>query len=158
MYGPGLAINDFNLGIFYMLAVSSLATYGILLAGFLHLKNSSSFVWTKEFLPIEFQEQPLKGKLEAKHILLKCKDYIPLFIKYLRSTTNRWVHNRTNILSRVIGILHYFIDRLQFLITMIVWNNLAWLNFSAAHVAQIIFIFFCMCASHTCVIWIYLFK
>ena len=33
MYGPGLAINDFNLGIFYMLAVSSLATYGILLAG-----------------------------------------------------------------------------------------------------------------------------
>jgi NADH-ubiquinone oxidoreductase chain 1 len=32
-YGPGLAISDFNLGIFYMLAVSSLATYGILLAG-----------------------------------------------------------------------------------------------------------------------------
>ena len=34
-YGPGLAISDFNLGILYMLAVSSLATYGILLAGFL---------------------------------------------------------------------------------------------------------------------------
>lgn len=33
MYGPGIAITDFNLGIFYMLAVSSLATYGILLAG-----------------------------------------------------------------------------------------------------------------------------
>jgi len=33
MYGPGLSINDMNLGIFYMLAVSSLATYGILLAG-----------------------------------------------------------------------------------------------------------------------------
>jgi len=32
-YGPGLAISDFNLGIFYMLAVSALATYGILLAG-----------------------------------------------------------------------------------------------------------------------------
>ncbi len=32
-YGPGLAISDFNLSIFYMLAVSSLATYGILLAG-----------------------------------------------------------------------------------------------------------------------------
>lgn len=32
-YGPGIAITDFNLGIFYMLAVSSLATYGILLAG-----------------------------------------------------------------------------------------------------------------------------
>jgi NADH-ubiquinone oxidoreductase chain 1 len=32
-YGPGLSISDFDLGIFYMLAVSSLATYGILLAG-----------------------------------------------------------------------------------------------------------------------------
>ena len=32
-YGPGLSLNDFNLGIVYMLAVSSLATYGILLAG-----------------------------------------------------------------------------------------------------------------------------
>lgn len=32
-YGPGLTIWDFDLGILYMLAVSSLATYGILLAG-----------------------------------------------------------------------------------------------------------------------------
>lgn len=32
-YGPGLALSDINLGILYMLAVSSLATYGILLAG-----------------------------------------------------------------------------------------------------------------------------
>lgn len=32
-YGPGISIFDFNLGILYMLAVSSLATYGILLAG-----------------------------------------------------------------------------------------------------------------------------
>jgi NADH-ubiquinone oxidoreductase chain 1 len=32
-YGPGLAIFEFNLGILYMLAVSSLSTYGILLAG-----------------------------------------------------------------------------------------------------------------------------
>ena len=32
-YGPSLSILDFDLGIFYMLAVSSLATYGILLAG-----------------------------------------------------------------------------------------------------------------------------
>jgi NADH-ubiquinone oxidoreductase chain 1 len=32
-YGPGLSILDFNLGILYILAVSSLATYGILLAG-----------------------------------------------------------------------------------------------------------------------------
>jgi NADH-ubiquinone oxidoreductase chain 1 len=32
-YGPGIAISDFNLGLLYMLVVSSLATYGILLAG-----------------------------------------------------------------------------------------------------------------------------
>lgn len=32
-YGPGLALSDFSLGILYLLAVSSLATYGILLAG-----------------------------------------------------------------------------------------------------------------------------
>ena len=32
-YGPGLSIFDSNLGIIYMLAMSSLSTYGILLAG-----------------------------------------------------------------------------------------------------------------------------
>jgi NADH-ubiquinone oxidoreductase chain 1 len=32
-FGPSLTISDMNLGIIYMLAVSSLATYGILLAG-----------------------------------------------------------------------------------------------------------------------------
>ena len=32
-YGPGLVILDYNLGILYLLAMSSLATYGILLAG-----------------------------------------------------------------------------------------------------------------------------
>jgi NADH-ubiquinone oxidoreductase chain 1 len=32
-FGPGLAVSDFNLGILYLLAVSSIATYGILLAG-----------------------------------------------------------------------------------------------------------------------------
>ena len=32
-YGPGLTIADLNLGILYMLVVSSLSTYGILLAG-----------------------------------------------------------------------------------------------------------------------------
>ena len=32
-YGPGLLISDLSLGILYILAVSSLATYGILLAG-----------------------------------------------------------------------------------------------------------------------------
>lgn len=32
-YGPGLTITDLGLGLLFMLAVSSLSTYGILLAG-----------------------------------------------------------------------------------------------------------------------------
>lgn len=32
-FGPGLSLSDFNLDILYLLAVSSLSTYGILLAG-----------------------------------------------------------------------------------------------------------------------------
>ena len=32
-YAPGITLSDFNLGILYMLAMSSLSTYGILLAG-----------------------------------------------------------------------------------------------------------------------------
>jgi NADH-ubiquinone oxidoreductase chain 1 len=32
-FGPGLTLNDLNLGILYILAISSLSTYGILLAG-----------------------------------------------------------------------------------------------------------------------------
>ena len=32
-YGPGLTVSDLDLGIFYIIAVSSIATYGILLAG-----------------------------------------------------------------------------------------------------------------------------
>lgn len=32
-YGPGLSVSDMDLGIFYIIAVSSIATYGILLAG-----------------------------------------------------------------------------------------------------------------------------
>ena len=32
-YGPGLVVGDLSLGILYLLAVSSLSTYGILLAG-----------------------------------------------------------------------------------------------------------------------------
>lgn len=32
-YGPGLSIGDLSLGILFILAVSSLSTYGILLAG-----------------------------------------------------------------------------------------------------------------------------
>ncbi|CAZ83635.1 unnamed protein product, partial [Tuber melanosporum] len=39
-YGPGLVISNYNLGILFMLAVSSLATYGIFLAGSANSKYS----------------------------------------------------------------------------------------------------------------------
>src|SRR5690606_13059757 len=41
-YGPGLTVVDLNLGIFYILAVSSLSTYGILLAGWKIYSESKS--------------------------------------------------------------------------------------------------------------------
>jgi hypothetical protein len=40
MYGPGLMLLDYNLGILYLLAMSSLATYGILLAGYSPLNKT----------------------------------------------------------------------------------------------------------------------
>lgn len=67
MYGPGLAISDFNIGILYMLAVSGLATYGILLAGFLfpaenlHTKNTQYYLSHKSkprFIMTKISEYP----------------------------------------------------------------------------------------------------
>ena len=61
-YGPGLGLSDFDLGILYMLAVSSLSTYGILLAGYF-LRPLTS----KELRNIlgELQETLLKSQLES---------------------------------------------------------------------------------------------
>lgn len=75
-YGPGLSVSDFNLGIIYMLAVSSLSTYGILLAG---LKISPTIMKIIGDKLSEFQEILIVSKLEAKHI----------YLKYVRSTTSR---------------------------------------------------------------------
>lgn len=92
-YGPGLSLSDMELGILFMLAVSSLATYGILLAGF--TKNSPFYCVNNKFLTYWISRILFKSKLEAKHIFLKCKYYITLYIKYERTTTNRRVHNWT---------------------------------------------------------------
>jgi len=69
-YSPGLAIGDFNLGVLYMLAVSSLSTYGILLAGFYYTKIKSPPLLIKFGLILgEFQEKLKKiSQLEAKHL------------------------------------------------------------------------------------------
>ena len=66
-FGPGLSILDFNLGILYLLAVSSLSTYGILLAG-LYYTFSSLKLYQFELTLGEFQEKLIKlSELEAKH-------------------------------------------------------------------------------------------
>lgn len=65
MYGPGLAISDFNLGILYMLAVSSLATYGILLAGFLF--PSASSLHTK-YTQYEHPKSTTQGVFPSLHM------------------------------------------------------------------------------------------
>lgn len=59
-----------------MLAVSSLSTYGILLAG---LKISPTIMKIIGDKLSEFQEILIVSKLEAKHI----------YLKYVRSTTSR---------------------------------------------------------------------
>lgn len=120
-YGPGLTINDLNLGIYYMLAVSSLATYGILLAGFYFIK-SPLFVETNKYNPIEFQENLNMRQLEAKPTL-----YANLSLKYERSTTSRLLKELI-IIPRVFGILDSFLI-VPFLRTICIWPNKAWLNF-----------------------------
>ncbi len=56
-YGPGLMLMDYNLGILYLLAMSSLATYGILLAG---LMISPLIMWIISEKSGEFQGKLLK--------------------------------------------------------------------------------------------------
>lgn len=102
-----------------MLAVSSLATYGILLAGFYFFKSPSS-VWTEEYNPIEFQENLKMRQLEAKPTLFTNSS-----LKYERSTTSRLLKELI-ILPRVIGILGSFL-RVPFLRTIYIWPTKAWL-------------------------------
>jgi hypothetical protein len=58
---------DYNLGILYLLAMSSLATYGILLAG---LMISPLIMIIISKTSGEFQEKLVKSQLEAKYSLI----------------------------------------------------------------------------------------
>ena len=109
-YGPGLAVNDLSTGILYMLAVSSLATYGILLAGFYFFKSPFSIRMLK-YNPIEFQENLNIRQLEAKPTL-----FTNSCLKYERSTTSKLLKELI-IQPRVIGVLNSFL-RVPFLITI----------------------------------------
>lgn len=117
MYGPGLMLLDYNLGILYLLAMSSLATYGILLAG---LITSPPIMWIISGKSGKFRERLILSQLEAKHgfIFLVCIRVIFFILeegslwcirvyhflkkngssrlKHERSTTSRWVYKKYN--------------------------------------------------------------
>lgn len=118
-YGPGLSISDFNLGIIYMLAVSSLSTYGILLAG---LKISPPIIRIIGNKLGEFQEILKLSKLEAKHIHFNNK--------YGRSTTSRFVSKNNSSTMSAQGLAFYisFLYKLFFNKTIVLFF-MAWLCF-----------------------------
>lgn len=105
-FGSGLYISDFSLGILYSLAVSSLATYGILLAG---LRISPFIMWIISKTSGEFQVKLIKSHLEAKYSLifltyLVCIRYGIALINYKLSyrwdykctTTSKWDSRKIN--------------------------------------------------------------
>ena len=106
-YGPGLAILDFDLGILYILAVSSLSTYGILLAG---LMISPLITWVISKILGQFQETFLnfKSQLEEESSLIfltylvkKRYEIVLIFLinywlNFKCSTTSRWDSRKVN--------------------------------------------------------------
>ena len=70
-YGPGLMLMDYNLGILYLLAMSSLATYGILLAGW---SANSKYAFLGSNRPVKgaslYLEQTISEKFRKQNILL----------------------------------------------------------------------------------------
>ena len=76
MYGPGLMLLDYNLGILYMLAMSSLATYGILLAGW---SANSKYAFLGSKWPNIKKILCLKQTISGKHRDILKKWYFTLF-------------------------------------------------------------------------------
>lgn len=70
-YGPGLVLLDYNLGILYMLAMSSLATYGILLAGW---SANSKYAFLGSKWPVKgaslYLKQTISEKFRKQYLLL----------------------------------------------------------------------------------------
>ena len=70
-YGPGLVLLDYNLGILYILAMSSLATYGILLAGW---SANSKYAFLGSKWPVKgaslYLKQTISEKFRKQYLLL----------------------------------------------------------------------------------------
>ena len=70
-FAPGLAISDFDLGILYMLAVSSLSTYGILLAGW-SANSKYAFLgskWSSKNVNFFLKQQTVSEKFREQILL-----------------------------------------------------------------------------------------
>jgi hypothetical protein len=121
-YGPGLVLLDYNLGILYMLAMSSLATYGILLAG---LMISPLIMWIISKTSGEIQGRLLKSQFEANYSLIfltylvSIRYGIAFFFNklgywwdYKCSTTSKWDSRKINKFTtsaRDLLIIMYFL-------------------------------------------------
>ena len=118
MYGPGLAISDYHLGVLYMLAVSSLATYGILLAGLSqrYEKIQSSLIFLiftkigdkldeiKEFLRINiFETKYLLYSIECFLTLLDVLKSI-FWIKYAYCSLFILIINLVDLYSNYLAV------------------------------------------------------
>ena len=100
-YGPGLVLLDYNLGILYMLAVSSLATYGILLAGW---SANSKYAFLGSNRPVKgaslYLEQTISEKFRKQNRLLTLIGTLCDF--FIRNTLiyNPFYHRPFSSLSR----------------------------------------------------------
>ena len=101
-YGPGLVISNYNLGILFMLAVSSLATYGILLAGWA-ANSKYSFLgskWPVKDFNLSMQ-QTISGKFMynllgtlKKGIVFTSAFTVPLFRYYGSESKAKQLENK----------------------------------------------------------------
>jgi NADH dehydrogenase/LAGLIDADG DNA endonuclease family protein len=103
-YGLGLYISDFSLGILYILAVSSLSTYGILLAGW---SANSKYAFLGSKWPSKNLNFYLKQTISEKFIKWKIFSLLgtlcvtPYIFKYLKILRKNMRGSKVKILSKI---------------------------------------------------------
>jgi hypothetical protein len=100
MYGPGLVIGDLELGILFLLSVSSLATYGILLAGW-SANSKYAFLgskWPNKDVSL-YLKQTISGKFRKQNKLLTLKG--TLLNCVLRSCVTPYWGSKVKILLKM---------------------------------------------------------
>lgn len=103
-YAPGLSLFDFNLGILFMLAVSSLATYGILLAGW---SANSKYA----FLGSKWPNRDVNlylifyKKITTNYMREIYWNNISKFIRYFMCNTLQFIYNYIKVWGSKVKIL-----------------------------------------------------